>query len=145
MRIETYNPETMVLISSDDTSVDFGTVSRGHHNSQTVVIRPQAVSETISQLALFLENNDGLNHTVFGRYKSVTPTTGIEPGDSRLSDYLVQVPGVSDFSRWSELSDYGLGLNATAPEYVWLDAEAGSSETNLGDATINLRFVFEYA
>jgi hypothetical protein len=134
----------MALISSDATTVDFGTVARGQHNSKTVAIRPVAVAEMFSQIALFLENNGGLDHTVFGKFKSATPIAGIEPGDPRLSDYFVQAPGVSDFSAWTELSDYGLELDAGTPEYVWIDAEAGTSETNLGDTTINLRFVFEY-
>lgn len=145
MRVESYNPETMVLLESDATSVDFGTVARGHHNSQTVAVRPRAgEGETLSRLALFLEDNASLNNTQFGKFKYATPIAGIEPGDPRLSDFFTPAPGVSDFENYGVLSDYGLPMDADTPEYVWMDAEAGASETNLGDKTVNFRFVFEY-
>jgi len=144
MRVETYNPETMALIESDATQVDFGTVSRGHYNAQCVVVRAVAVTETLSKLALFLEDNAGLDHTKFGKYRNASPLTGLEPGDDELSDFFVETPGVSDFASYSEISDWGLPLDHAAPEYVWMDAEVGTAETNLGDAAINLRFVFEY-
>jgi hypothetical protein len=144
MRIETYNPETMVLLESDAALVDFGTVARGHYNSQAVVVKPVAVGEVLSKLALFLEDNADLNHTKFGKFKSATSVLGIEPGDDELSDFFVRAAGVSDFTNYSEISDYGLPLDHNSPEYVWMDAEVGTAETNLGEAIINLRFVFEY-
>lgn len=145
MRVETYDPVTMTLLESDASTVDFGAVARGHFNSQAVVIRPAAVSETFTQLALFLESNGGLDHTKFGKFKSSSPILGIEPDDDELSDFFTQASGVSDFENYGEISDYGLGLDPVTPEYIWMDAEAGTSETNLGATTINLRFVFEYA
>jgi len=141
MRVETYNPDTMAVISSDVTSVDFGTVARGNHVSQVVALRPVTVPETFTQLALYLEDNAGLDHTAFTSFKSATPVLGILPGDSELSDPLYPAHGASDFVP----SDLGINFDPVAPEYVWLDAEVGTAETNLGDATINLRFVFEYA
>lgn len=144
MRVETYDPDTMTLLDSNATIVDFGTVARGHFNEHAVVIRPAAVSETFSQLALFLENNGGLDHTKFGKFKSATPILGIEPGDSFLSDFFTQARGVSDFANYAVISDYGIGFDPVTPEYAWMDAEAGTSELNLGNVTINLRFVFEY-
>jgi hypothetical protein len=145
MRIETYNPVTMDLLESDADQVDFGTVSRGHHNSNTVAIRPVSTDgEVYTQLALFLEDNAGLDHTQFGKFKSSMAIPDIQPGDPRLSDFFIQASGVSDFANYGEISDYGLPLDAGSPEYIWMDAEAGTSELNLGDATINLRFVFEY-
>jgi len=145
MRVESYNPETMVMLESDTTSVDFGTVARGHHNSQTVSVRPVASGgETLSRLALFLEDNASLNNTQFGKFMSTTAIAGIEPGDDRLSDFFTPAPGVSDFENYGELSDYGLLMDPDSPEYAWMDAEAALSEVNLGDATVNFRFVFEY-
>jgi len=144
MRVERYNPSTMVRLSSDETSVDFGTVTRGQHNSQTVVLKPVAEAETFTKLALFLESNGGLNHTNFGNFKSADSIPGIEPGDARLSDFFVQASGVSDFAAYAEISDWGVDFDPDTPEYVWLDAEAGTSERNLGGTTINLRFLFEY-
>jgi len=145
MRIEKYDYETMDLIASDATQVDFGTVARGHHNSQTVAIRPVAgMGETYMQLALFLEDNGGLGHTQFGKYKNAATIPGIEPGDPRLAPFFIQAIGVSDFTNYGILSDYGLPLDATSPEYIWMDAEASMYETNLGPATTNWRFVFEY-
>jgi len=145
MRIESYNPETMVMLESDAASVDFGTVARGHHNSTAVSVRPVAgAGETLSRLALFLEDNADLNNTQFGKFKWPTPIAGIEPGDPRLSDYFIPAPGVSDFEDYGELSDYGVPMDPDTPEYVWMDAEAATSEMNLGDKTVNFRFVFEY-
>jgi hypothetical protein len=145
MRVESYNPATMVLITSDTTSVDFGTVARGRHNSQAVVVKPVAEGgETLSRLALFLENNADLGHCQFGKYKSSVATQGIVPGDDELSDYFTQSRGVSDFENYGVLSDHGLPMDPDTPEYVWLDVEVGTGEVNLGDSTVNFRFVFEY-
>lgn len=146
MRIESYNPQTMVMLESDTSSVDFGTVARGHHNSTAVSVRPVAGGgETLSRLALFLEDNASLNNTQFGKFKNATKILGIEPGDDYLSDYFIPTPGVSDFENYGELSDYGLPMDPDSPEYVWMDAEASTLESNLGDKTVNFRFVFEYA
>lgn len=144
MRIETYDPESMEIIESDATQVDFGTVARGHYNSQAVVVRPVAVSETFSRLAMFLEDNDGLNHTRFDKFKSAVPILGVEPGDPLFSDYFTQAFGVSDFTNFENISDYGIVFDHTSPEYVWMDAMVGTSENNLGDAVVNFRFIFEY-
>lgn len=144
MKIEAYNPADMQKIADDITGVDFGAVVLGNHNSEAVVIRPVADGGTFNQLALFLEDDNGLSHCQFGMYKSATPVAGILPGDPRLSDYFIETMGISDASQIAEYSDQGLVLDAGTPEYVWLDVEAGTGETNLGASTVNLRFVFEY-
>ncbi|MBD3261252.1 MAG: hypothetical protein GF334_06140 [Candidatus Altiarchaeales archaeon] len=146
MKVETYNPSNMQLISGDVSGVDFGTVVRGNHNGTAVVILPKAEGgETLSALALFLENNGGLNHSQFGKYKSSTATQGITPGSNYLSDYFVEARGVSDLTNLSALSDRGLVLTASSPEYIWMDVEVGNSESSLGEESVNFRFIFEYS
>lgn len=144
IKIESYNPVDMQKLADDVTGIDFGSVVRGNHNSTAVVIKPVADGGTFDQLALFLEDDGGLNHCQFGKYASSSPITGIEPGDNRLSDYFVEASGVSDVSEIPGLSDDGIVLTAGAPEYVWIDVEAGIGETNLGAQGVNFRFVFEY-
>jgi len=145
MVIHQYNPATMVETSSDVTGVDFGDVIKGHHAPNVVAIKPYAdPGDNFESLAMFLESNGGLDHTVFGKYKSSTAITGIEPGDDYLSDYFVQVSGISDPSQVGAYSDYGLILDAADPEYVWIDAEPGTNEVVYGAPNVNFRFVFEY-
>ena len=144
MKIETYNPTNMQMVSSDVTGVDFGNVVRGNHNTSAVVIRPVADGGTFDQLALFLENAGGLTHCQFGKYVNSAAVTGITPGDPQLSDYFVEAAGISDVSQIAGLSDNGIVLDAGAPEYIWVDVEAGVGETNLGAQSVNFRFVFEY-
>jgi len=144
MKISTYNPVDMVQISAGVSGVDLGNVLRGNHNETAVVVKPVAdTGENLTLLAMFLEDNADLTHTQFGKFKSATPIQGITPGSNYLSDYFVETPGIQDVSGIYAFSDNGLLLNASAPEYVWLDAEAGSTETS-GSTTVNYRFVFEY-
>jgi hypothetical protein len=145
MKIYKYDPEDMSEISSDATGVDFGDVIKGHHAPNVVAIKTYAYPEDhFTSLAMFLESNGGLDHTVFGKYKSSTAITGIEPGDDYLSDYFVGVSGISDPSQVAEYSDYGLILDAADPEYVWIDAEPGTNEVVYGSKSVNFRFIFEY-
>ena len=144
MKIESYNPTDMTMLSADVTGVDFGVTIKGQHSTNVIVVRPVATSETLTELALFLEDNDGLDHTQFGKYKSSVATPGITPGSNYLSDYFIPVPGVSDTSMLTTLSDFGLVYTPSSPEYTWVDAEAGVSETEIGSSSVNLRFVFEY-
>ena len=144
MRVESYDPTDMSLLLSDTPSVDFGNVIRGNHNDEAIAIRPAATVETFVQLALFLEDNAGLDHTQFGKFMWPTPIQGITPGSDYMSDYFVEVEGISDFSQIAQYSDYGLVFNAASPEYAWMDAEVGRTETALGAAAVNFRFIFEY-
>jgi hypothetical protein len=145
MRIETYNPTDMSVLESDATGVDFGVAIKGQH-SNVVAVRPinSSPDTNFLEIALFLENNAGLNHTQFGKFKSSTAIPGITAGSDYLSDYFVQVTGISDTSMISTFSGFGLLYNAANPEYTWIDAEAGLSETTIGDSNVNFRFVFEY-
>jgi hypothetical protein len=131
----------MALISDDITGVDFGNLILGSFCQNAVVIKPVAETEDLTLLGLYLEDRDGLDHTRFGLYKSQTSYTGILPGDSRLNTYLVEAPGVSDYSQFSSSR---ISYNVDDPEFTWLDAKAGTNETVFGDSVINFRFVFEY-
>ena len=141
MKVSRYNPATMALISDDITGIDFGTVVIGKFCDNTMVIKPVAETEDLTLLALYLEDRASLDHTRFGLYKSQTEITGINPGDSRLNTYLIEAPGVSDYSQFS---DYRVAMDPDNLEYTWLDAKVGTNETSFGAASINLRFVFEY-
>lgn len=146
MRVDQYNPVNMTLLASDITGVDFGSVVKGNHNSSAIVIKPVAEgSETITQLALFLEDNAGMNNTQFGKFKNAAPTPGIAAGSAYLSDYFQEVEDISDVSQIPAYSDYGLVFNASSPEYAWIDAEVGDTETTLGQQAVNFRFIFEYS
>ncbi len=148
MKVASYNPVTMNQVSSDVTGIDFGTVIKGKHSSKVVSIRPfldDTVPEnTFLKLALFLENNNGLSRTVFGKYKSSSPITGITPGSDYLSDYFIQITGISDISQIDTHSGIGLVFNETAPEYAWLDAQVGLYDSAVGQTNVNFRFIFEY-
>lgn len=146
MLIASYDPVTMDTLSSDVTGVDYGAVIKGYHTANVAVIKPTlgGGESNFLKLALFLENNNGLNHTVFGKFKSLRPITGITPGSNYLSDYFIQVTGISDPSQIDVNSGIGLVFNATTPEYAWLDAQVGRSETATGSTNVNFRFVFEY-
>jgi len=141
MKVSRYNPADMSLISESVTGIDFGNVVLGNFCANTVVLKPVADFEDLLLLGLYLEDRAQLDHTRFGLYKSQTPSTGIVPGDSRLNTFLMEAPGVSDYSMYS---DYRIAYNTTNPEYTWLDAKTGTTETNFGNKSINLRFVFEY-
>jgi hypothetical protein len=137
-RVEAYNPFDMSLLSSDITGLNFGTIIKGSYCQHTAVIKPIIVGD-MSALSIFLENNGGFNHAMFGCAKASDAITGIYPGDPRISDYFITDPGVSDFTT----SDYGLSLDPIHPEYIWLDLNIGSNSI-VGAGTANYRFVFEY-
>lgn len=141
MKIARYNPTTMALMSDDITGINFGNVILGRFCPNAMVIKPVAEAEELTLLGLYLEDRAGLDHTRFGLYKSQTAFTGIGPGDARLNTFLVESPGVSDYNQFS---DNRVSYNVEDPEYTWLDAKAGLTETVFGDSTINFRFVFEY-
>jgi hypothetical protein len=141
MKISSYNPSTMALISDDVTGINFGNLKLGDFCANTVVIKPVADTENITLLGMYLEDRANLDHTRFGLYKSQTPVLGITPGDSRLDTYLMEAAGVSDYSQFS---DYRISYDVSDPEYTWLDVKAGTNETTLGTAAVNFRFVFEY-
>jgi len=145
MKVEQYNPSDMQLLDSDVTGVDFGNVVKGNHNDEAIVVKPVAdMGMDFQILAMFLEDNAGLDHSQFGKYQNSTGVTGVTPGSNYLSDYFVETPGISDAADIGSVSDNGILFNAGAPEFAWLDVEVGSSETVLGQSSVNYRFVFEY-
>jgi hypothetical protein len=144
LKISSYDPVDMSLLSADATGLDFGDVVRGQYCAKAVTVRPVADGVTFTSLALFLESADGLNHTQFGKFKSNTAITGVEPGSAYLSDFFIPVTGVSDVSTIGAYSDYGVVYNGATPEYTWMDAFVDTPETVFGDSTVNFRFVFEY-
>lgn len=145
MKIEQYNPSTMATTATDITGVDFGNVVKGNYADDVIVVKPVAETETLTALALFLEDNAGLDHTRFGKYANSSGIPGIQPGDDRLSDAFVEVNGISDMTQAAVYSDNGLILNASSPEFTWIDAQVGQNETVYGSKQVNFRFVFEYS
>lgn len=141
MKISQYNPTTLALLSDDITGLDFGSMTLGNFCPDVLLIKPVAEDEDLTMLGLYLEDRAGLDHTRFGLYKSATGATGIVPGDSRLNTYLMESPGVSDYTQYS---DNRISYDTVDPEFTWLDAKAGTNETVLGSSTVNFRFVFEY-
>jgi hypothetical protein len=141
MKISTYNSVDMSVISTDATGVDFGGGILGGFCQNAVVFKAVPETEVITSLSLYLEDNANLDHTRFGLYKSQTAMTGIEPGNALLNTYLVESPGVSDLTTFS---DNAVDYDTTDPEFTWVDAKVGVSETTFGATDINFRFVFEY-
>jgi hypothetical protein len=139
----------MSRVSSDVTGVDFGDIIKGKPSGNTVVIKPVYDGMSFTELALFLEDTEGLNHTQFGKFKSDIAITGITPGSDYLSDFFMPITGISDISMLSVYSDFGLVFQLDGRgcpyEYAWMDAETDVSETQMGDTTVNFRFVFEYS
>jgi hypothetical protein len=144
LKISSYNPSDMTLISADATGIDFGEVIIGQHNAEAVAILPVADGITFTALALFLENANGVDHSQFGKFKSSEAVQGILPGSDYLSDSFIPVTGISDASMIGVYSDFGIVYDSTTPEYSWLDVEAGSAEDAIGNSTVNFRFIFEY-
>lgn len=141
MKVNRYNPVNMNLISEDVTSIDFGNVNKGTFCKEPIVVKLVADEEIFTDLAFYLENRGGLNHTRFGLYKSSFPVTGILSNDSRINIFLREAPGVSDNIQYS---DRKVSLDINNPEYIWLNVFVGDTETNVGIQDINYRFVFEY-
>jgi len=144
MKISTYNPVDMSLISEDVTGISFSNAVRGGYSSP-VVIKPGASDgETLSQIALFLEDEAGLAGSTFRSLKSSAAISGIGSGSSYLSDSFAEQNGISDFTNFSTISGDGQVFSASDPEYVWLDVRVGAADT-IGSANVNYRFIFEYA
>lgn len=141
MKVNRYNPLDMSLISEDVSTIDFGNINKGFFCKEPIVVRLVPDNEVLTELAFYLENRGGLNHTRFGLYKSSFPVTGIPVDDSRINTFLEEAPGVSDVVQYS---DRRISLNVDNPEYIWLNAFVGYTETNVGAQGINYRFVFEY-
>ena len=141
MKISTYNSVDMSVISTEATGVDFGDGVLGGFCQNAVVFKPVPETEVLTSLSLYLESNANLDHTRFGLYKSQSSVTGIEPGNALLNTYLVESPGVSDLTMFS---DNGISYDTTDPEFTWIDAKIGLTETTFGATNVNFRFVFEY-
>ena len=144
MKINRYDSVDMSLLEEDVTGANFGDVLRAQHNAYPIVIQPELeLGEDFTQLALFLENKGGLDHSYFGKYKNSEALMDIAAGSDYLSDNFVVQEGVSDFIDFEDISGGGLVLDPINPEYVWMDVQVGSTET-CGSAQVNYRFVFEY-
>lgn len=139
-RIDRYNPTNMGLAETNISQVDFGGVIRGNHCSVPVTILP-ITAGTVTQLAMFLENDGGLSNAQFGYLASKTKFSGISAGGSQMSDHFTETNNVSDFSYISN----GVSLDPDDPEYVWLDVQIGSGASIGVNTSINYRFVFEYS
>jgi len=145
MKIGTYNPVDMSLVTDDATGISFGNTIRGGYSPSPVVIKPEATTEgSFTKLALFLEDNAGLSSTSFRYLKSAVAIEGIGSGSASLSNHFTEVAGVEDFSSYSNISGYGASLDASAPEFIWLDCKVGVN-ASVGSAAVNYRFIFEYA
>lgn len=145
MKINSYNPVTMAKIGDDITGISHGNVVRGGYTSAPVVIKPEAETETVTQMAFFLEDDGALSATTFRFLSSSTAIPGIGSGDSRLSGQFIEANGVSDFSNYATISGWGIPLTASSPEYMWLDLNVGATETIGSNSSINYRLVFEYS
>lgn len=145
MKINSYNPVTMGKIGDDITGISFGNVVRGGYTSSPVVIKPEAETETVSQMAFFLEENGALSNTTFRHFSSSTAIPGVGQGDARLSGQFTEQNGVSDFSNYASISGNGIPLTANDPEYMWVDMLVGASETLGSNTSINYRLIFEYS
>lgn len=141
MKIHRYNPANMSLISEDTSTINIGNIAIGNYNNEIVAIQLDPEGSDLEELAFFLENKNNLNHTSIKLFKSSIPVSGILPNDSRLDTILQEAHGVSDIIQFS---DKAIILNENNPEYIYLSTFVGIGETNLGNNTINFRFVFEY-
>ena len=144
MRIDRYNPTDMSLAASDITGVDFGATVRGGYPVAPVVIKPVSTIEDFSKLFFFLEDDAGLTSTTFRVLKSSAAITGIGQGSAFLTGELNELPGIVDFSTYSEITGDGVILDNDLPEYIWTDVKLGTAET-VGSGNINYRFIYEYA
>jgi len=137
MKVQTYNPNTLLLDQDSVTGVDFGTVFQGNHCEEVVIVRPQTTTEAnFLQLKMFLQDQGGFTQTEFGHYQNEVLTGGITPGSPYLSDNFALTTN-------PQITGDGVDFNASNPEYLWLDAETGDREKGSSD-TVNYRFVFEY-
>jgi len=143
MRIDRYNTADMSLAATGITNFTYANTVRGSF-SNPVSVRPVKTTETsISQLFFFLEDNAGMNGSVFRALKSSVPTPGIDQGSAQITGYLSPLTGTSDFTNYSIISGDGLTLNGSNPEYIWMDINVGLNETT-GSTSINYRFVYEF-
>jgi hypothetical protein len=146
MKIRAYSPQTGNLLAEDITGINFGNVRQGMHGVMPVLIRPYADVESLSGLALFLQNAGGFSQTKYGYYTNsqfvagVHSYTATDSSEPAISDHLTETSDPSQFS-----DGVPLGVNAKGyGDYVWLDVEAGAAETG-STSSINYRFLFEYS
>ena len=140
---ERYNPITMGLIDGDITGMDFGYTIQRNYSSKVEVLKPRpSPGMYMTKLALFLEDDGGLTGSDFGKYWGHTEVYGMSPRDPRLSDLFIETPNISGFP--IDPNHYGIEFDPMDPEYAWLNFKAGITE-NLGPASINYRFLFEYS
>jgi len=137
MKIQVYNPNSLLLEQDDATGIDFGTTFQGSHCEEAIIIKPVATNESsFVQMKMALQNQGGLTKSSFGYYLNENLATGILPGSNLLSDHF-------DLNESPSITGEGVELDASNPEYVWMDVQAGDKETG-SSSSVNFQFSFEY-
>ena len=145
MRIRAYSPQTGNLVAEDITGINFGLVRQGTHGVLPVCIRPVKETEDISGLELYLQNDGGFSSSEYGYFHSADFIAGVRSYTSGLTGNVISDHFTVVTNPPSVTGGISLGLNASGEsEYVWLDVQAGASETG-STSTVNYRFVFEYS
>ena len=144
MKIRAYSPRTGNLLAEDICGVNFGNIRQGRHGALPVLIRPFLDVESLSALTLYLQNNGGFSQTQYGYYHYCDFVPGVhsytidDSGAPAICDHFIPVPDPPDCGGVS------IGLNGDYGDYIWLDAQAGATETGSTNS-INYRFIFEYS
>jgi len=145
MKIRAYSPQTGNLVAEDITGINFGLIRQNQHGSLPVCIRPVKDTEDITGLELYLQNNGGFSSSEYGYFHSSDFISGIRSYTSGLTGNVISDHFTVVTSPPSVTGGVSIGLNASGEgEYVWLDVQAGASETG-STSTVNYRFVFEYS
>lgn len=145
MKIRAYSPQTGNLVAEDITGINFGLVRQGQHGSLPVCVRPVKETEDISGLELYLQNNGGFSSSEYGCLHSPSFLTGVRSYVAGLTGNVISDHFTVVTNPPSMTGGINIGLNASGEgEYVWLDVQAGASETG-STSTVNYRFVFEYS
>ena len=146
MKIRAYSPQTGNLLVDDASGINYGNVRQGLHGALPVLIRPYADTETLSSLALYLQNNGGFSQSNYGYFVNsdfvpdVHSWTSDDPAYPAISDHFTEVSDPPQPSGGVNIGIDGAGYG----DYVWLDVQAGQTETG-STSSINYRFIFEYS
>jgi len=145
MKIRAYSPQTGNLVAEDITGINFGLVRQGQHGAIPVCIRPVKDTEDISGLELYLQNNGGFGSSEYGYFHSSEFISNMRSYVSGMTGEVISDHFSVVTNPPSVSGGVSIGLNGSGEgEYVWLDVQAGASETG-STSTVNYRFVFEYS